>query len=647
MKSKKITKTTKDSFNSGTNYQCYKLLGSHIKKINGVQGVKFSLWAPNAVRVNIKGDFNGWNGENHAMKLNKKTGIWQLFIPEAKEEQGYLYEVYTEENSCPVEKADPFAFFSRVRPDKASSIYRVAGYNWKDKNWMDKRKNKNPYSSPMNIYEVHLGSWKTHEDGTFYSYRELAHELPEYASKMGYTHIEFLPIMEHPLDDSWGYQITGYYAVTSRYGTPKDFMYLVEKCHEMGLGVILDWVPGHFCKDDHGLYNFDGTHLFEHKDPLRGENYDWGTANFNFEKPQVISFLISNALFWFKYYHIDGIRVDAVANMLYLNYGMKWNSNVKNKFGGNENLDAVDFIKKLNEAIFKNVDNPLVIAEESSTWPMITAPTYLGGLGFNYKWNMGWMNDMLRYMEMDPIYRKWHHNNVTFSIVYSFSENFVLPLSHDEVVHGKKSLLNKMPGDYWQKFANLRLLYGYMIGHPGKKLLFMGGEFGQFIEWNFKKQLDWVLLLYPQHKMLQQYIIDLNNFYKNEVSLWELDHTYEGFSWIDNQNYEQSIVTFMRKSKNKRNYLIFICNFTPVVHYDYKLGVPENISYREVFNSDSEKYGGSGQVNKEILTSYNEKWNNQPYHVMTKVPPLAVAVIKPYYKLVKNTKYKAQIINNK
>lgn len=629
-------------FHEGTNYNSYKFLGCHLTKKDGIEGATFSVWAPHAKKIQVVGSFNDWDGMKHEMIKFQNSGIWILFIPSIKEGDSYMYAIFQNTNQPPTLKADPFAFYSQLRPKNASVVTNLFGYNWNDDNWLKSRENTNIYNSPINIYEVHLGSFKNHDENpenksvdkhhekdNYYTYRELAEDLPEYVASMGYTHIELLPIMEHPLDDSWGYQTTGYFSVTSRYGSPKDFMYFIDKCHEKGLGIILDWVPGHFCKDSHGLYKFDGSHLFENANPLIGENFDWGTANFDFDKLEVQSFLISNAIFWFTIYHIDGIRVDAVANMLYLDYGNKENLHIKNKYGGNQNIEAVTFLKKLNEAVFKYIKNPLMIAEDSSTFQMLTSPTYIGGMGFNYKWNMGWMNDMLKYMALDPIHRKYQHDKITFSFMYAFSENFVLPLSHDEVVHEKKSLIDKMPGDYWQKFASLRLFYGYMMAHPGKKLLFMGNEFGQFIEWNFKQQLDWFLLLYEPHKKMQEYVRTLNRLYKDEVSFWQNDHKYEGFEWIDPSNYEKSIITFMRKGTSKEDYLIFVCNFTPVVYYDYKVGVPEKISYNEIFNSDSEVFGGSGQINTETLEATNEKWNNQPYNVITKIPPLAIMVLKP------------------
>ncbi|MFA6940533.1 MAG: 1,4-alpha-glucan branching protein GlgB [Clostridiaceae bacterium] len=623
-------------FHQGTNYNSYDFLGCHLVSIDKVKGAVFSLWAPHAEKVCLVGSFNDWNGEKYAMSKIEDSGIWNIFIPGVLEGDSYMFQVYGKGGEK-VLKADPFAFYSQLRPKNASIAVSHNGYKWKDIKWMEKRKKLNVYSEPVNIYEVHLGSWKNHEDEKeddnkkLYTYRELAEELPDYALSMGYTHIELLPVMEHPLDDSWGYQTTGYFSVTSRYGLPDDFKCFIDRCHKIGIGVILDWAPGHFCKDSHGLYNFDGTHLYENDNPLIGENLDWGTANFDFEKPEVSSFLISNAVFWFKEYHIDGIRVDAVANMLYLNYGKKSDIYIKNKYGGDEKLEAIEFLKKLNEAVFKYIDNPLVIAEDSSTWPNLTSPTYLGGIGFNYKWNMGWMNDMLKYMEQDPLYRKYNHNKITFSLYYAFSENFILPLSHDEVVHGKKSLLNKMPGDYWQKFANLRVFLGYMMAHPGKKLLFMGGEFGQFIEWNFKHGLDWLLLEYPAHKKMLSYVRSLNMLYKKESSFYQLDHTFEGFEWIDHSNYEKSIVSFIRKGKDKENYLIFICNFTPIVYYDYRVGVPDMISYKEIFNSDKAEFGGSGQTNEVNLKADDKNWNNQEYNIMLKIPPLAITVLKPIF----------------
>jgi 1,4-alpha-glucan branching enzyme len=608
-------------------FNFYDIFGSHITTLNGVTGVMFLLWAPSAKEVNIVGDFNNWIGSLHTMKKNKKIGVWTLFIPGLDTGSIYKYEILTKNNKR-VLKSDPCAFYSELRPNTASVVVSLDSYKWKDYDWLNNRNNTSLYDKPINIYEVHLGSWKM-EDGNFMNYRQIADELLPYVSGMGYTHVELLPVSEHPLDASWGYQSTGYFALTSRFGTPEDFMYFVDKLHQKHIGVILDWVPGHFCKDEHGLYNFDATTLYEYSNPLIGENYDWGTANFDLSKPQVRRYLIANALFWFDKYHIDGLRVDAVANMLYLDYGKKEGIGIKNRFGGNENLEAIDFLKKLNSTVFANFPNVLMIAEDSSSFPGVTIPAYLGGLGFNYKWNMGWMNDMLKYMQMDPIHRKWHHNLITFSLMYAFSENFILPLSHDEVVHGKRSLLNKMPGDYWQKFASLRLFYGYMTAHPGKKLLFMGGEFGQFIEWRFDSSLDWFLLDYPMHKAMQEYVRELNLFYKEEPALWEVDHSYKGFQWIDHQNYDQSIISFMRLGKKKEDIIIVICNFTPAVYHNYKIGVPSFVHYKEVFNSDIKAYGGSNQFNADIIRPEMENWHNQPYHIKITIPPLATIFIKP------------------
>lgn len=606
----------------------YNYLGAHFAEQGGKPGAIFRVWAPNAADVRVIGDFNGWKGEEHRMSKDPASGIWSLFVPELKQWDMYKYEIHAKDGRI-FAKSDPYGFYSELRPGTASKIVDLEQYKWQDADWMERRNTVNVYESPVNIYEVHAGSWKRKWDGGFFGYRELADEIIDYVNYMGYSHIELLPLTEHPLDGSWGYQVTGYYSVTSRYGSPYDFMYFVDKCHQKGIGVILDWVPGHFCKDDHGLRLFDGTALYEYSDPKRSENLGWGTSHFDLGKPEVQDFLISNALFWFDKYHIDGIRADAVASMLYLDYERKPGEWVPNKYGGRENLEAVEFFRKLNKAVFENYPNVLMIAEESTAWPMVTAPAHLGGLGFNYKWNMGWMNDMLKYMEMDPIHRKWHHNLITFSFMYAYSENFVLPLSHDEVVHGKKSLINKMPGDYWQKFANLRALYGYMTAHPGKKLLFMGGEFGQFIEWRYSYGLDWNLLEHEMHRKMQYYVKTLNDFYKGEAALWKLDHDSEGFQWIDPNNYNQSIIVFMRKSGKPEDTLIVLCNFTPVVYENYRIGVPYKCGYREVFNSDWEEFGGSDQKNTSILNAEAYKWHNQEFSMEMKIPPLAAVYLKP------------------
>jgi len=612
-------------FHEGSNFRSYQFMGAHISKEKGVSGVRFTLWAPNAQEVRVVGDFNEWQGQSHIMRRVPKSGIWILFIPKLTAGVIYKYEIHTTSGQRLL-KADPYAFYAQLRPDTASVVCDLHTYKWHDKKWQHKKKDP-PYQSPVLIYEVHLGSWRRGGDNELLTYRELAELLPEYAVNMGYTHIEIMPVAEHPFDGSWGYQATGYYAVTSRYGTTEDFMYLVDKCHQCGIGIIMDWVPGHFCKDDHGLRRFDGTPLYEYASFERSENMGWGTANFDLGRTEVLSFLISNALFWLDVYHIDGIRVDAVSNILYLNYGKEDHNFTPNKYGGNGNLEGASFLRKLNEVVFQHHPNVLMLAEESTAWPMVSWPTHAGGLGFNFKWNMGWMNDMLRYMELDSIHRKYHHNLLTFSFMYAFSENFVLPLSHDEVVHGKKSMLDKMPGDYWQKFANLRAFYGYWMAHPGKKLLFMGGEFGQFIEWQEHESLDWHILQHEKHNQLQQYSRELNHLYQQEPAMWQVDDNWQGFEWIDCSDYTQSIICFMRRSK-KQEILIVVCNFTPQVHKDYRIGVPAMGVYKEVFNSDWEKFGGSGQQNAGELVAEHVTWQNKSESLVLTIPPLATIYLK-------------------
>ena len=605
------------------NLRSYDFYGAHLIEKNNKKGVFFKVWAPNAKEVYLVGDFNNWNETSHPMK--KINHNWHIFIENINEGVAYKYKVIGKDGISRM-KSDPYGFFSEKRPNNASIVYDIEGYKWNDSKWMSDREKNNIYEKPINIYEVHLGSWKRKWDGEFLNFEEL-YEIIDYVKDMGYTHIEILPITEHPLDESWGYQTIGYYSVSSRYGSPKEFMEFINRCHINGIGVILDFAYSHFCKDEHGLYRFDGTPLYEYSEPTKAENLGWGTAHFDLGKIEVQDFLISNALFWFDKFHIDGIRVDAVASMLYLDYDIgHWKPN---KYGGRENLEAIDFLRKFNEVIFKNIKNPLIIAEESTSWPMVTGPTYKGGLGFNYKWNMGWMNDTLKYMEMDPIYRKYHHELITFSFMYAFSENFILPLSHDEVVHGKKSLIDKMPGDKWRKFAGLRLLYSYMIVHPGKKLLFMGSEFGQHLEWRYAYGLDWELLLQEENKKMKDYVKDLNKLYINEKALYEVDQHHRGFDFIDPNNNEQSIITIMRIGKNKKDFIIAVLNFTPVVYYDYRIGVPYMGVYQEVFNSDEEKYWGSGQtMNDSKLYSQKQKWHNKDYSITIKVPPLGVTFIK-------------------
>ncbi|CUH95423.1 1,4-alpha-glucan branching enzyme GlgB [Propionispora sp. 2/2-37] len=614
-------------FHEGSNFRSYQMLGAHVLTCDGAAGVRFAVWAPNAREVHVVGDFNVWDGQAHSMRRVGESGIWELFIPELTVGDLYKYEVHSLDGSKFL-KADPYGFYSQLRPDTASVVWDLSDYAWQDGVWQADKREQNILEKPVLIYEVHLGSWRCKADNKWMNYREFAGQLVEYVLEMGYTHIELLPLAEHPLDASWGYQSTGYFSVTSRYGTPQDFMYLVDLCHQQGIGVILDWVPGHFCKDAHGLRLFDGTYLYESDNPQRRENEEWGTCNFDFGRPEVRSFLISNALFWLDVYHIDGLRVDAVANMLYLNYGKKEGEWSPNQYGENGNLDAMHLLKRANEVIFQHHPGVMMIAEESTSWPMISWPTHVGGMGFNFKWNMGWMNDMLRYMAVDPLYRKENHNLITFSLMYAFSENFILPLSHDEVVHLKKSLLDKMPGDYWQKFANLRAFYGYWMTHPGKKLLFMGGEFGQFSEWQYQYSLDWHLLNYDMHRNLQQYVRDLNRFYRNEAALWEIDFKWNGFQWIECNDYMQSILSFIRRGHDPGQFVIVICNFTPVVREEYRIGVPEAGFYREVFNSDNEVYGGSGQKNQVPVEAEPVAWNHQPYSLLLRIPPLATVYLK-------------------
>ncbi len=614
-------------FHQGRNFRSYQFLGAHLTERDGEAGVHFAVWAPHVRQVRVVGDFNRWQGGGHVMQREGEAGIWSIFISGLTEGSLYKYEMIGPDGRRFL-KADPYAFAAECRPGTASRVAALNRYAWQDNDCLGRRAAPS-YDRAMLIYEVHLGSWRRRDDGSFCSYRELAEPLATYAADMGYTHIELLPLAEHPFDGSWGYQATGYYAVTSRYGSPEDFMYFVDCCHRKGLGVIMDWVPGHFCKDSHGLQLFDGTPLYEGGDAGRAENTQWGTLKFDFGRPEVWSFLIANALFWFDVYHIDGLRVDAVANMLYLDYGRSPGQWRPNQHGGKENLDAVDFLRKLNETVFLYYPYALMIAEESTAWPLVSRPTFLGGLGFNYKWNMGWMNDMLRYMGSDPMHRQWVHHQLTFSLMYAFSENFILPLSHDEVVHGKKSLLDKMPGDYWQKFANLRLFYGYMMAHPGKKLLFMGGEFGQFIEWNERQGLDWHLLGSEMHAKLARYVRDLNLFYRQRAAFWEQDYDGKGFQWIDCQDYRQSIVGFVRKAASTPEFYIVVCNFTPVVRESYRIGVPGAAGYQEVFNSDWEIYGGSGQTNGGVLQPEPVFWHNCQDSVALTLPPLAVIVLAP------------------
>lgn len=583
------------------------------------KGFIFRVWAPEAVSVNLVGSFNSWDTKAMPMAKNK-FGIWELAVPEAKVYDEYKYYI-GKKNGGYVYKSDPYAFHACTRPENSSKVYDLGGYKWNDKAYITTKQKKNILESPMNIYEVHLGSWKQHEDGNFLSYTDMADQLAVYVKKMGYTHVELLPVSEYPYDPSWGYQVTGYYAPTSRYGTPKDFMAFVDRLHQEGIGVILDWVGAHFPKDEYGLYEFDGSCLYESADPLMNEHPDWNTRIFNYARNEVKSFLISNVLYWLDKYHIDGIRVDAVASMLYLDYGKRDGQWRANKYGGNYNLDAIDFLRELNAAAFKADPSVLMIAEESTAFPMVTKPGYDGGLGFNFKWNMGWMNDMLGYMSADPLFRKGRHNDLTFSLTYAFSENFILPLSHDEVVHGKCSMIGKMPGEYDEKFDNLRAFYGYMMAHPGKKLTFMGSEFAQFIEWKYDESLEWFMLKHEKHAKMHRYVKELNEFYLANSPFWENDADWNGFSWISNDDRDQSVISFIRRDK-KGNEVIVVCNFCPVVREKYKIGVPAPGEYKPVLSSDSKKYGGKGTRLRTVKT---KKFAMHGYaqSIEIKLPPLS------------------------
>lgn len=613
-------------YHQGSNHKSYYMLGAHMITRDGIKGVRFAVWAPNAEWVSVVGDFNKWDVAANPMYKINSSGVWQTFVPEIYENELYKYAIGNTNGEI-LYKSDPYAYFAELKPKTASIVYDLEGFAWKDKAWQRNKEEGKQKDKPMVIYEVHLGSWKRHEDGSLMNYCEMADELTEYVLDMGYTHIEIMPVMEHPFDGSWGYQVTGYYSVTSRYGTPKDFMYLVNKCHQKGIGVILDWVPGHFPKDAHGLARFDGTPLYEHPDPRRGEHLQWGTLIFDYGRPEIQSFLISNVIFWLEYYHIDGFRVDAVASMLYLDYERKdW---IPNQYGGRENLEAADFIKRLNETVCDLFPNTMMIAEDSSTWPMLTSPTCNGGLGFTHKWNMGWMNDTLKYMSFDPIYRKWNHNLLTFSLTYAFTEKFVLPLSHDEVVHGKHSLLDKMPGDYAQKFAGLRTLFGYLMSHPGNKLIFMGGEFGQFIEWKYDDQLDWFLLDYEMHRKMKEYVKALNHFYLKNPSMWEDDNGWSGYQWISPNDYNESMIAYLRKGNESRDYTIVVINFTPMERVNYRLGVPKEKGYQEVFNSNNEAYGGTGKVCTDIIVPDEVPCHDYNQSVLLSVPPLSAVYYQP------------------
>jgi len=617
-------------FKEGNHFRLYEKLGAHITQIDGISGVLFAVWAPNAKSVSVIGDFNNWDKNSHfLMPRWDESGIWEGFIPGLKKGDLYKYHIVSNFgngfHNYEFDKADPFAFFSQVPPANASIVWDT-NYDWKDEDWIRNRRKFQGASSPISIYEIHLGSWKRVPEEGFrpLTYREIAPLLTNYIKEMGFTHVEFLPVMEHPFYGSWGYQITGYFSPTSRYGTPQDFMFLVDSLHRAGIGVILDWVPSHFPSDEHGFIFFDGTHLYEHSDPRKGIHPDWNSAIFNYGRYEVRSFLISSAIFWLDKYHADGLRVDAVASMLYLDYSRKNGEWIPNKYGGRENLEAIDFLRKMNEAIYRDFPDVHTIAEESTAWPMVSKPVYLGGLGFGMKWNMGWMHDTLFYFSKDPVYRKYHHGNLTFSIWYAFSENFVLPLSHDEVVHGKSSLLSKIPGDEWQKFANLRLLLGFMFAHPGKKLLFMGGEFGQWREWNHEESLDWHLLENPKHKELAKWVSDLNAMLKSKPALYELDFEKEGFEWISFDDSQQSVISFLRRGKNSDQNILVACNFTPVPRYNYRIGVPSKGFWKEILNSDAKEYGGSGVGNLGGVETEEVSFHSRNYSLSITLPPLGI-----------------------
>jgi 1,4-alpha-glucan branching enzyme len=614
----------------GTHSRAYEKLGAHLAEKDGRPGVHFAVWAPNAKLVSVIGDFNDWNPAATVMH-SSSVGVWESFVPDIGHGAIYKYHVESRDRDYNVDKADPYGFAAEIRPQTASRVWNLESYTWHDDSWMASRAKNNSLESPISIYEVHLGSWRRmpEESNRWLTYRELAPLLADYVHEAGFTHVELLPVMEHPFDGSWGYQTIGYFAPTSRFGTPADFMYLVDYLHQHEIGVILDWVPAHFPRDEAGLGYFDGSHLYEHADPKLGEQPDWNTFVFNYGRNEVQNFLISNALFWLDKYHADGVRVDAVAAMLYLDYGRAAGQWIPNRYGGNENIEAIHLLRAMNEHVYAAFPDAMTFAEESTSWPQVSRPTYVGGLGFGFKWNMGWMHDTLSYMSQDPVFRAYHQNEITFSLVYAFAENFVLPFSHDEVVYGKGSMLRKMPGDDWQKFANLRLLYGLMFGHPGKKLLFMGNEFGQWSEWNHDASLDWHLLKEPRHDGLKRWVRDLNTLYRGESLLHQMDFTANGFEWVDCKDFQRSVISFLRRGRKPGDHLLFVCNFTPVVRENYRVGVPLDGAWEEILNSDAALYGGSGQGNFGGLSAVPLPIHGRPFSLNMTLPPLGVVVFRP------------------
>ena len=616
-------------FGEGKHYRAYTKLGAQLRAVAGVQGVNFAVWAPDARNVSVVGDFNRWDGRGHSMRKHIPAGIWELFVPGIGVGEKYKLRVRSAAGEV-IDKTDPYGYAAELPPRTASTIANLDCFQWGDHDWLQQRRHKNPIEEPISVYEVHLGSWRRQQDKThgWMNYRKLAHELVAYCQELGYTHLQLLPVSEHPFTGSWGYQTVGYYAVTSRYGSPEDFMYFVDYCHQHDIGVLLDWVPAHFPRDEHGLRRFDGTALYEHSDPRQGEHPDWGTMIFNYGRNEVRNFLIGNALFWLDKYHIDGLRVDAVASMLYLDYSRKEDEWIPNEHGGRENLPAIELLREFNREAHANFPGVLTVAEESTAWEGVSRPTDQGGLGFSLKWNMGWMNDTLRYMQNDPIHRCFHHDELTFSLIYAFTENFTLPLSHDEVVHGKRSLLDQMPGDLWQKFANLRLLFSYMWTHPGKKLLFMGSDFGQWSEWNHETDLQWDLLQWDTHRGIKQLVTDLNTLYRREPALYEVEFDSPGFEWVDCHNHADSILSYIRRANDPEDFLLVCCNFTPVVRADYRVGVPRGGPYRELFNSDSQYYAGSNVGNPPVVEAQQPGAHDRPYRLDITLPPLAVTVFK-------------------